>query len=509
MMKMKRRCTLPLLAAALLLSLSAKGQDMDSVFSLPDTLFNTPTLSIAEDRFASWEEILSFIKGLDEECDQMSVRTIGSSTEGRAIPLVKFSRGDGKKLRVFFQGAIHGNERASSEGMFALMNFLARTDEGQALLEKLDIYIIPVANVDGYLANRRASSTGLDLNRDQTKFSDPLSVTLKRAFMEIDPDVAVDFHEYNPVRGELTKKGLISYYDVLFLPSGHPNVNGGIRDASLRFLRDPAARRLTAKGLSHFNYFTIDSKGEEMALVMGARSPQSSSTSYCLSNAVGMLVEIRGIGLGRKYLERRTLATLTIARSVLSESYRNASEIISIVKAADKAAAGGRGSVYPAFHSGEKRMDVEFLDMKTAGKRTLGNVLVRDALSPEIDIRRPRPRAYILEASQEKAAGNLRTLGLEVKTLSRPRTFKVESFKVTSAAEAPALWEKIHRLSVKTEVFKEKRTFPEGAFIVYMKQKNSAFAPTLLEPESENGLVDFRVIGAAEGDTLAVHRLMR
>ena len=47
------------------------------------------------------------------------------------------------------------------------------TPEGARLLERMDVYILPMANLDGYLANKRVSGDGYDLNRDQTKFADP------------------------------------------------------------------------------------------------------------------------------------------------------------------------------------------------------------------------------------------------------------------------------------------------------------------------------------------------
>ena len=49
-------------------------------------------------------------------------------------------------------------------------------------LDYLDISIVPMANIDGYLKISRYASNGLDLNRDNTKLMAPETIALKKAF---------------------------------------------------------------------------------------------------------------------------------------------------------------------------------------------------------------------------------------------------------------------------------------------------------------------------------------
>ena len=475
-------------------------------FPDPEETFDTPTLSLP-DGMADYARIIAWLEERAAGNPCMSLEMVEAPVSAGRIPLVRFSDGNaGPKLKVWFQGAIHGNEPASAEGLFALMDAL---HADPSLLRSADVYILPVANMDGYLSGRRVSGSGYDLNRDQTKFADPVSVLLKQLFFRVSPDVAVDFHEYNPVRKELTDRGLTSWYDVLFLPTGHPAVPSAVRGAVLDRLVAPASKALDGAGYSHYTYFTINGEGSELALVMGARSPQSSSTSYCLSGAVSMLVEIRGIGMGRTALARRTLATRTIAQSILQEIDRHPDAFRKAVEKARREVLRGRTPVTAAFHSREVRKDVTFLDVNQQRPRVLEGMLVRDALQPVPDLVRSRPAAYVIEAAQTKAIENLRILGLDLEILAEPREMVVTSYQVTGYLEDPAVWEKIRRQTVRTHTFRQTVRFEAGSAIVRVRQPHGAYAVAVLEPETENGFVHFGVVRTALGDILPIHRLQR
>ena len=55
----------------------------------------------------------------------VSIKYIGESQKGKAIPFVVLNKkSNDKKLRVFLQGGLHGDEMASSEGVLFLMEKL-------------------------------------------------------------------------------------------------------------------------------------------------------------------------------------------------------------------------------------------------------------------------------------------------------------------------------------------------------------------------------------------------
>ena len=502
-----------LLLTAVLLQAQPHAALQEKVYPNPEGItFTTPTLSIDENRFASYEEIMAWLDVRARD-PRMTCTTIGTTTKGRAVPMYRLHNDTkGPKVKVWLQGAIHGNEPAAAEGLFMLTDYLLRTPEGGKLLDRMDVYILPMANLDGYLANKRVSGDGYDLNRDQTKFADPQSVMIKRAFMQVNPDVAVDFHEFQPnrsVKVHSETPNAILYYDALFLPTGYPNVPQTLRDATIRLMEEPCAAALDAIGYSHFEYFTITQRDGEMALTLNARSPQSSSTSYALSNAISFFLEIRGIGLGRLSLERRTYCGFTVAKTVLESTYAHHKEIRRIVRKAIRQTTKRKDPVTVLFHSREKRVPVTFLDVEKAAPAVLEDVLVLDAREPQADLVRTRPVAYLLDASETRAVENLRTLGLTVEQLDAPKRCRVETYRVTEREEADTPWEKIRRVTVHTEVTPLEKEFPAGTYVVRLDQENANFAVSVLEPEAENGFVSFRVVEAQEGRTLPICRLLK
>ena len=80
---------------------------------------------------------------------------------------------------------------------------------------------------------------------------------------------------------------------------------------------------------------------------------------------------------------------------------------------------------------------------------------------------------------------------------------------MTERTEAEKAWEKIHRVTVRTEVTAARREFPAGTWLVRLDQENANYAVSVLEPESENGFVSFRVTEAQEGETLPIYRVCK
>ena len=514
-MKTCRTLTIITLLLASYISLPAQQQSKEMTsryFPAPAVEINTSTLSIKENRFATCDEIMSWIKDKVAANKNFSMEYIGISDKGHNIPMIKISNGKNnpEKVKVWFQGALHGNEPAGAEGLFMLMDHLS-AKEWDKMLKKMDVYILPIANMDGYFANTRVSAKGFDLNRDQTKFNDNTSKIIKRAFIKVNPDVAVDFHEFSPMKPkvkEIGEKGGSIYYDVVFLPTGYPNIPKVLRNATINNLQKSAEKALDREGYTHHFYFTIDYSGDETALIKGAKSPQSSSSSYGLSNAISLLVEIRGIRLGRLCFERRTHSAYTVAKAILDEVYSKPKQIKEIVNSALAETIKGETPIVVKSHSAQTRIPTTFISLAT-NELVEYNFPVRDALDFIVDLERERPAAYYIEESEKYAVENLQILGVEVEKVGEDHEVTAESYKVTKYNESDTVWESIKKVSVNTEIVKEKIVCKKGGYIVRLNQDNANYAVSVLEPESENGFVSFRVVEAKLGEMLPIHRLPR
>ncbi len=481
-------------------------------FPDPPVEFGTPTLSIKENRFATYEEIMTWIDRNISHERNASVRIIGTTPGGREIPVIYLSNGSaGPKIRVWMQGLLHGNEPAGGEALLFLAREILTGETGKNYLDNMDIAILPVANFDGYLAMDRRSAAGFDLNRDQTKFADPVSKIIKKAFIDWNADIAFDFHEFQPTRREYStvgNKGASISYDVLFLLSGYMNIPSGLRRASGEIFQKEAEQVLDAHGYTHNFYFTTDVSGDEIVLNKGAQSPHSSSTSYALANAVSMLVETRGIGLGRTSFKRRTYSVYLVADSFLKSALKHKEELLETIAEARAETISGGGDVTVINEPAVCQSSVNFIDIETGDLITL-NLKTKDAENMSPELVRPRPYAYVLEPGCAREAEILALLGLRVEELRHKKKLRAESYVITDYQESSTEWEGIRQASVTAETYSGSRVFPKGSFYIDLRQKNANYAVSLLEPEAVNGFVAYRVSLTSMGDTLKIHRITR
>jgi hypothetical protein len=511
---MTNKLTFSLLVSILSQGLLSQQPDFitEKYFPDPGIRFNTPTLSIEEDRFATYDEIRRWIEDSIAVHPNARIEIIGTTPLGREVPVIYLTNGPPTgKIKVWMQGLLHGNEPAGGEALLYLANRILTTAQGSEYLANMEIAILPIANVDGYIAMNRRSGGGYDLNRDQTKFADPVSKMIKKAYIDWQADIAFDFHEFQPTRREFSgigQKGASTAYDVLFLPSGYLNIPEGLRRASKDIFQKEAEKALEEHGYSHNFYFTANVSGDEMILNKGAQSPHSSSTSYALSNAVSMLVETRGIGLGRTSFTRRTHSTYIVASSFLESAVHHKDEIQDIVASARETTIAATEEMAVLNEPSIYNTGVNFIDMETGELITL-DLKIRDAENLTPTLTRTRPAGYMLEGNCIREAEILSLLGLEVKQITKRKRYRVESFVIRIYKEADVEWERIKTVDATADLIVQKKVFPKGSYYVDLHQKNANYAISVLEPESLNGFVSYRVTPTSDGDTLKIHRVVR
>src|SRR5688572_14858941 len=96
------------------------------------------------------------------------------SEEGRTLPFLYLSNQDREnnatKLRVYIQGAIHGNEPSADQGIMALLGKMdANATWTAKLLDRMDILVLTRYNADGVYYFQRELASNIDPNREHTK----------------------------------------------------------------------------------------------------------------------------------------------------------------------------------------------------------------------------------------------------------------------------------------------------------------------------------------------------
>ena len=104
------------------------------------------------------------------------------------------------------------------------------------------------------------------------------------------------------------------------------------------------------------------------------------------------------------------------------------------------------------------------------------------------------PTAYLLSAADQNGVALLRRHGILVEKLSTPALLDVQSFRVKELQAATRPYQGHYQVSLKGEFFAERKEFPAGTYLVPTGQVLGALAATLLEPESDDGLVTWNFL---------------
>ncbi|MFN3756474.1 MAG: M14 family zinc carboxypeptidase [Flavobacterium sp.] len=458
--------------------------------------------------FTNHNELISFLKTLSKNHpDKVNTEIIGKSQKGHDIPLVVLNNKSSNqtKVKVFYQGGLHGDEPASTEGILYLLYQILNNEKYQYLLDRITLAVVPMANIDGYLNQQRLAANGLDLNRDQTKLMAPESVVLKQAFSSFDAEVALDFHEYNAYRRDFSKLstfGITSIFDVMFLYSSNLNVSENIRFVTDTLFVENTRKVMQQNNLRYFDYMSTSKVQNELQFNKGSINPRSSATSFALTNCISALIEVRGVNLGRTSFKRRINTTFLAGISFLETAYNN----IDLIKETIRKANNLKSEIVITSEKQKYLDTIPVIDLDSKKKMDL-QILVSDAKHSTPTLKRSIPSAYIIRSQHSELIDKMKVFGISIDTLNEEKKMEVEIFKIIGYERDPIPTEKMNMQYVTTDLIKTNKNFDKNDFIIYTNQKNSSLLFELLEPEAISSFVSFGIIKTKLNDELPIYRL--
>ncbi len=473
----------------------------------PDFELDSPTPAFNKKTgFTTYREMIIFLEDLAKKYPDKAVLSyLGSSQKGKAIPLLHLRSGSTPSpIKVWIQAGIHGDEPASTEGILYLIHQLLENTAYSHLLDRLDIAIVPMGNIDGFEKQERTPKNGLDMNRDQTKLLIPESVLLKKAFSDYGAHVAMDFHEYNPFRSSYQKMGKAGYtlpHDVMFLYSGNLNIGRSLRQYTERQFVNKAKQDLRDKNIRSFNYFTPSEQNGYTQYNLGSTNARASATSFALTNCISTLFEVRGVSLGRTSFKRRTLTTFYLALSYLETAYDDFEQVKRVLK--QSVDENKKVIVRSSRQTSEEYF--EFIDMAT-NTVVKEKVIVKNALRSNPLMTREIPTAYLLLSEEKDIAERLKILGLTVKQLDTEVALSVDNYVVTQYKRESVKYENVYRQDIRTANHTVHKTFAEGTYIVYTDQKNRGLLFEVIEPENNNSFAAYGILKTGLHKELPVYR---
>ncbi len=470
----------------------------------------TPALQ-KRNGFTKYRDLIQFLEDLQaEKPDLIELRYIGTTQKGRKVPLVQIgtNQSSSEKIRIWYQAGLHGNEPASTEGILYFLYQIVHDPSYASLLNRVALAIVPLANPDGFETQSREAANGKDLNRDQTKFAHPESFYLKKAFSDWNPHLAVDFHEYRPYRRDFIsfgKTGVTTSTDAYFLLTGNLNVPLPIRNYLYEDLFTGASQHLNKQGIRTGIYNTTTREFGRLFFSLGAASPRSSATSYALSNCIGLLMEIRGVGLGRTNFQRRVFTIAELAEFYLSLAHKDASRIKTILSEAQALITNLDKEIIVTSFREKEPFDWPNIDLQTQRMSTTP-VFARNGLKAKPRLTRKKPVAYLIGKDQQAILDRLKVLGIEMRERQTPTNLEADRYRLIEAWESPKRWEGIYSLNSTTELESTSVSFPNGYYYIPVQQENAGLLFETLEPEAANSMFRYRVFQAEEGGILPIYR---
>lgn len=495
-------------------------------FLVPAKVYAEPPPTVAETSdykaTSRHADVVDFCQKLAKESPLVRLGDLGTTSEGRKLPLVivadpPVSTPDdarrGGKLVVFAMGNIHAGEVDGKEALLMLARDLA-TAKDRPLLKDLVLVFAPIFNADGnerFGKHRpyqngpdevgiRQNAQGFDLNRDFVKLESPEVRALVRCFNQWDPAVFVDCH---------TTNGSYHRYTITYeggrVPAGDPKLNAYVRD---EMLPDVTKRLEKASGYKSYFYgnFSPDRSRWETELPI----PRFGTHYASLRGRVGILCE----SYVYAPFKDRVLASRDFVRSVFEFAADNKAKLGTLLKEArDPAKADAKVALrYRPAPVGRPHALLGFVEELKDGRRVKTDqpkeYEVQYFGDTETTLAVSRPYGYLFPASLSNAVQLLQRHGIQVEELREDIELNVEAYTVEKVTKAGA-FQKHPLVTVEVAPRKETRRIEAGTILVRMNQPQGRLAAYLLEPQALDGLTTWNAFDAVlqEGKDFPVLRL--
>jgi hypothetical protein len=467
-------------------------------------------------------DVVAFLRELQRQHPtRVRLETLCTSPEGRAVPLlivgdpVPASPADlnrDPRAVLYLQANIHGGEVEGKDALLMVVrDLLARKTDHY--FDRLVLLVVPVFNADGNerisTQNRtaqkgpaqgvgvRPNGQNLDLNRDAMKIESPEVAGLVDVLNRWDPVFFLDSHTHN---------GSYHQEPVTWTWGLSPNGDAAILDYMSGTLWPAIAKtmRETYKTpiIPHGDF--VDPRAPEKGWV-----PLEPQPRY-LSNYAGLRNRLSVLNEQYPYadFETRVRGCYDLMFAFLEFAHANRDAMVRLVREADRRtlARGQAPSPSDGFvvewdqEAVAQRITVEGYEMEvtdgpggfprvrpTDRKKTYADLPYLAKYTPKRTVR--WPRGYLIPRADPVVVDKLRQHGLLVERLAEGASVAIEGFRVTSLMPSEQLNQGHYTNTVAGEYFEATREFPAGTVFVTTTQRLAPVAASLLEPESDDGLL--------------------
>jgi len=472
------------------------------------------------------------------------VTSFGRTEEGRDLRLLVVSspkistpeeaRRSGRPI-ILIQANIHAGEVEGKEAALILARRLVDGDLA-SLARRLVILIAPNYNADGNERtspmNRseqngpvagvgtRENAKGLDLNRDHMKLESAEARGLVGLLNAWDPHLVLDLH---------TTDGSYHGYHLTYSPILSPNADSRLiafeRDTMLPDVRTATLDKHQFQTYYYGNFSPEGNAARESARVDPANPGDVTWRTFDHrprfgNNYVGLRNRFAILSEAFSYLDfkGRVDVTLAFTEEILRFVDANASRVRSMTAQADSDAADRRlpPSFGVAFDFRASPQPVEILvsDVtRLRNPRSGRDMLQRTNSAVPVKMKeygdfqaiasRPMPNGWLIPRDAvasgrlNAAIDRLRWHGVRIDEVTRPITARVEQFEIAGITRPDRAFQGHRETKLTGRLVASQLAVEPGSLFVSARQPLARLAFYLLEPESDDGLVDWNLLDDA------------
>ena len=371
----------------------------------------------------------------------------------------------------------------------------------ETLLDKINVIVVPRANPDGSEAGTRVTANGIDMNRDHLLLHTPEARAIARLVRDYRPILVIDSHEYTVVGRFLEKFNGIQKYDALLQHTTTANYPEFLTKASLEWFHGPMVAALKDQGLSSEWYYTTSTNRDDKSISMGGSQPDTGRNVHGLKNTVSLLVETRGVGIGRLHAQRRVHAQVVAMTSALRSASEKAGplEQVRSFVVKDTSAQACRDQIIVNAAATPTQRDLTFLD-PTSGEDRTTRVDWNSSLTLRTLQARARPCGYWLDASATSAVERFKLLGIQVMRVAEAGSLLVEKYEETAREVSErrdvrgGIAGSGEIIRVKVNPVRAAMDVPAQSYYIPLNQPLANLAVAALEPDTQNSYFANRLV---------------
>jgi murein tripeptide amidase MpaA len=470
---------------------------------LPNDPWITPAEQSRFNETPSYAATRVWLERLDAASPLLSIKSFGTTAQGRDLYYVRASSGGTNKPVLLVQAGIHSGEIDGKDAGLMLLRDIALRGKDK-LLDKVDLVFVPIFNADGHERvskfNRpnqrgphnqgwRTTAQNLNLNRDYLKADTPEMRAMIALINQLDPALYLDLH---------VTDGTDYQYDITFAFSGwngyyakSPAI-GRWLDGSLRPAIDKALKR--AGHIPGVYVDAVDNRDPDKGITNYPDTARYSTGYSDLRSMPAVLLETHSL----KPFRQRVLGTYVFVEAALRVLGDDAVAARSAI-AQDRAARPA--SIVHTWKPLEKPLyEIDFLGM--AHKRFMspasGQEEVRWLGKPvsqkmpvygqTADLTLDLPVAWWVPASEPQVIARLDLHGITYEKIDAPRTLSLDMVRL-SEPKLQSANEGHVPLQAKFAHEQHIEIMPAGSVRVPSAQPLGLLAAAMLEAESPESLL--------------------